>query len=128
MISFTVFGVVPSLKNEKEIGRGRMYNKAEVEAYQRDFFYQVPAKCRNLKLGSKARPLDIKIWLYHPSWQRDADAEIIYDCLQTAGVILNDRWARLKWINALQIDKDKPRAHIVIQEMTLIETITGQPA
>ncbi len=104
-----------------------MYNKAEVEAYQREFWAQVPSKYRGLKLGSKERPLDIKIWLYHPDWRRDADAEIIYDCLQVNEVISNDRWARLKYINGLQVDKDKPRAYIVINELSLIEAAIGQP-
>ncbi len=127
MIAFTVYGVVPSLKNQKRMARGRMYNDPQVMAYKRDFGLQVPPKYRDASLGSATRLLDVKIWLYHDSWRRDADAEIVFDCLQDAGVVSNDRWIRLKTINGLQIDKDRPRAHIVINELSLIEAVTGQP-
>jgi len=128
MISFTVFGSVPSLKNSNGMNRlGQRFDNKAVKAYKQDFFLQVPARYRNLHLGSKERILKLQVALFHDSWRRDADIAIIADCLQTAGVINNDRWIRIIEVNATRIDKDKPRAYIVIQELSLVEVSTGQP-
>lgn len=116
MIQFTIRGVVPSLKNQKKIARGRMYNDPQVEAYKLNFGLQVPPQHRNAGLGSAKSLLCIKIDLFHDSWRRDADCEIIYDCLQASGVITNDRWVRRKYIEASRIDAGNPRAEIMIQE------------
>lgn len=49
--------------------------------------------------GAKDRPvfplktrLDVKVTAWYPDMRRDLDVEIVYDCLQKAGVIDNDRW------------------------------------
>ncbi len=127
MISFTVYGVCPSLKNQKRMGRGRMYNDPQIVKYQHDFVLQVPSSYKNLRLGGQGRPLKLCVALYHDSWRRDADVAIIADCLQMAGVIENDRWLRVIEVNATRIDKQRPRAYISVQELSLLEVATGQP-
>ncbi len=127
MISWTCFGVVPSLKNQKRLGHGRMYNDPQITKYQEDFILQVPPKYRNLRLGGQGQPLKLCVALYHDSWRRDADVAIIADCLQMAGVIENDRWLRVIEVNATRIDKQRPRAYISVQELSLVELATGQP-
>ncbi len=112
-------GIVPSLKNQKRIARGRMYCDPQVMAYKRDFGLFIPAKDKLAKLGSKLRFLRVDVRLYPENWRRDADCEILYDCLQECGVISNDRWIRLKTINATTLDPINPRAEIDIMELAV---------
>lgn len=55
--------------------------------------------------------------VYHDSWRRDAEAAIICDCLQVAGVVSNDRWIRVIEIDAREISKDRPRAEIELTDL-----------
>jgi hypothetical protein len=119
MIRITIPGPVPSLKNQKKIGRGRMYDDPEVVAYKRDFGFFVPPEYKTLKLGSKRRFVRVDVRIFAQDWRRDADAEILYDCLQVAGVLSNDRWARLKTISAVSIDPARPRAEIDVIELAV---------
>ncbi len=43
MKRLTVHGVIPSLKNQKRIGKGRIYDDPEVKAFKNDFYLFVPA-------------------------------------------------------------------------------------
>jgi len=116
-VTFTMPGVVPSLKNQKRIGQGRIYDDIQIVAYKRTFALLVPSRCRNLRLGGPRAHLKLSVRLYHDSWRRDADIAIVADCLQAAGVIANDRWIRVFEIDARAIDSDNPRAEIVIEEL-----------
>lgn len=124
-IHFTIPGVVPSLKNQKRIGNRRMFDDDQVKAYKRDFPLLCPSRFRKLNLGSSERFLQVTVMIYHDNWKRDADAEIIFDCLQTAGVISNDRWIRVKHISAKMIDPQNPRAVIWVEEITTGEVEQG---
>jgi Holliday junction resolvase RusA-like endonuclease len=118
IIQFTMPGDVPSLKNSagmKLSQRKRtQFDNPEVKAYKRDFFYGVSKEFRGKNLGSKSGLLGCIIRIYHRDWRRDADVEIIYDCLQTAGVVLNDRWIRNKLVLGDMLDADNPRAEITL--------------
>lgn len=116
-VAFTIPGVVPSLKNQKRLGRGRMFDDPQVKAYKRDFPLHVPSKYRNLRLGGLRQLLALRVTLYHDSWRRDAEMAIIADCLQVAGVVSNDRWIRVIEIDARAIDRDNPRAEITLSEL-----------
>ena len=82
----------------------------------RDAVAQIPAKYRGLKLGNRERPLHVSIVVYYPSLRRDLDLEIVYDALQLAGVISNDRWIRAK-IQTAFIDAKNSRCEIKITEV-----------
>lgn len=108
---------MPSLKNQKRLGKGRMFDDPEVKAFKRDFPILVPKKYRLLGLGSKKRFLEVSIRLFHKDWRRDADVEAVYDSLQTAGVVSNDRWIRVKHVYATEVDPVNPRVEIMIEEL-----------
>lgn len=114
VVKFIVPGVVPSLKNQKRIGKGRMFDDPQVKAYKEQFGLFVPSKYRDLGLGSQGDPLQLTVLLVHDSWRRDADIEILPDCLQAAGVVKNDRWIRRKFIYAERIDAENPRVEITL--------------
>ncbi len=109
-------GVVPSLKNQKRLGRGRMFDDPQVVAYKRDFGLFVKPS-QQQKLGSARQFLRVDVRLYPENWRRDAEAEIVFDCLQACGVISNDRWIRLKTINATTLDPIHPRCEVDITEL-----------
>ena len=117
-MKLTIPGVVPSLKNQKRMGRGRMFDDPQVVAYKRDFGTFVSDKLR-IGMGSRKVFLRVDVRLYPESWRRDADAEILFDCLQACGVVSNDRWIRLKVINATTLDPIHPRAEIEITELAV---------
>lgn len=116
VVRFSIPGKVPSLKNRKGYdGRSRRhFDNPGVEAYKRDFAMLVPSRYRDLNLGSKEDPLEATVVVFHENWKRDVDVEIIFDCLQTAGVISNDRWIRVKHIYGQRIDPENPRADITV--------------
>lgn len=119
---FTVFGVVPSLKNSRDVvivtGKGgkprSIPAKApEVTRYEENFALQVPNRYR---IGLEGQ-LSIEIHAWYPNWRRDCDVEIIYDLLQSTGVIENDRYVvhKCTWRHT---DKSvKPRAVIRIRRV-----------
>ncbi len=93
-----------------------MFDDPQVVAYKRDFgLFVKDSDKRNL--GSKSVFLRVDVRLYPENWRRDAEAEIVFDCLQAYGVISNDRWIRLKVINATTLDPIHPRAEIDITEL-----------
>ena len=114
VVKFTVPGVVPSLKNQKRLGKGRMFDDPQVKAYKAAFWLFVPPEYRRLELGTQDDPLQATVRLIHDSWRRDVDAEIVFDCLQDAGVVKNDRWIRRKIIYGETIDPANPRCEITL--------------
>jgi len=121
-IILTITGTVVSLKNSRRLVRNRRTGKpfsiksADAERFVRDFVAQVPVKYRGLKLGSEEHPLRVSAVAYYPSLRHDLSLEIVYDALQAAGVISNDRWIREK-TEAAFIDAKNPRCEIVIMEV-----------
>lgn len=95
-----------------------MFDDPEVKAFKRDFPTFVPAAYRKLALGGKKNLLQVSVWIYHRDWRRDADAEAVYDSLQSAGVVSNDRWIRVKHIYATEVDPKNPRVEIEISELS----------
>lgn len=94
-----------------------MFDDSQVRAFKRDFGFFVPTKYKTLGLGDKKHLLEITVDLFHKDWRRDADVAILLDCLQTAGVVSNDRWFRRIIVNALTVDAVNPRAEIEIKEI-----------
>jgi len=114
--SLIVFGQLPSMKNSKiqSVKKGRAYTfkNPAVVAYERNFGIQVKPEAKK-HLGSPTEPLRAIVTVFYPSMRSDLDCALVYDCLQTAGVIANDRYIREKHEYAA-IDKDNPRVQIEI--------------
>lgn len=54
-----------------------------------------------------------EVTIFYPDQRRDLDASLVLDCLQKAGVVVNDRQFREQHLYH-GIDKEKPRAEIAI--------------
>ncbi len=122
MIRITIPGAVPSLKNGKRLGRtwsGKTNTRlsAAATAYKLEFGYHVPAHFKGLAMGSKKQLLRADVRIYAADFRRDADPEILFDCLQACGVISNDRWIRMKFVDATKLDANNPRAEIELREL-----------
>lgn len=112
MIKFTIHGHCQSLKNR------RTWNhrpNPEVTRFMSDFALQVPPQAKQ-GIGSLKQPLEAWIVVYYPTMKNDLDCAAVYDCLEHAGVVANDRYIRRKHETAL-IDKERPRVEITISEM-----------
>jgi Holliday junction resolvase RusA-like endonuclease len=117
MIKFTVFGVCYSMKNSKTLtsrgGRPRMVKHWKASAFERDFLLQVPACYRSLAMGSSEFPLSATVTAFYPNRRQDLDVEIVWDLLQKAGVVSNDRFIRRK-VAIWGLDPSSPRVEIEV--------------
>lgn len=119
LIAFTVFGQLISMKNSKiqavKGGKAFTFKNPAVVKYEKTFAPQVPPEYRNLRLGGLTVPLQATIRVFYPTMRQDLDCALVYDCLQRAGVIADDRHIRVKYEYAY-IDKDNPRVEIQLCE------------
>ncbi len=88
---------------------------AAAERWMRDAVIQIPGNYRGLKLGGKDQLLRAIITIWYPDWRQDLDCAAIYDALQLAGVISNDRWVREHHEYAL-MDAKNPRCEIILED------------
>ena len=118
----TITGTVVSLKNSRRLVRKARTGKpfsiksADAEKWMRDFVAQVPGKYRGLRVGNRDELLRAVITVFYPSWRSDLETAIIYDALQLAEVISNDRWVRCQHHYA-EIDATNPRCEIIIEAL-----------
>ncbi len=116
MIAFTVLGQCASKSNSRvHTGRGRSIKSPAAQAFCLAFGLQVPRSAKRA-LGSRTKPLVGYVTVYYQSMRSDVDVELVWDCLQKAGVVANDRYIREKHIIG-RIDKKNPRVEIQIEEM-----------
>lgn len=107
-------GQVPSKSNGYKIANNRFYKSKELIEYENKFKWLLA-----LAKGKPSEPIKykfmIEIAVYFQSNRSDLDnaAKIILDCLQTSGVIENDRLCH-KLIMYKFIDKDNPRIQFEI--------------
>lgn len=116
-VHFTILGQCYSMKNSKiprRHGHG-MVKHPKALAFERDFALQVPVGVK-LRLGSKDKPLRAIVTVWYPSYRQDLDCALIYDLLQSYGVVSNDRWIREKHEFA-EVDAKNPRVEITVEEM-----------
>jgi len=115
-VTFTVLGHLQSMKNRRIPSRRNPYitlPNAGAVSFERDFLLQVPATYRDLKLGTPQLPLRAEIHVWYPTLKNDLDCALVYDLLQKAGVIANDRYIREKHEFA-GIDPANPRVMVRI--------------
>jgi len=110
----TILGQVPSKSNGYKIGNNRLYKSRELKEYENRFSWLYA-----LAQGKSSEPLkekfSIEIHVYFQSNRSDLDnaAKIILDCLQTCGVIENDRLCH-RLLMYKFLDKDNPRIEFEI--------------
>ncbi len=115
LASFVIHGEPASKANSRKLvhlnGRPAFIKSAKARGYVKDFQFQCP-KLSPLLTGDLA----VYIKIYYATRRPDLDESVILDAMQ--GLIYeNDRQVKEKHIfHAL--DKENPRAHIVIAKMS----------
>lgn len=112
---WTVHGETPSLKNTLRRSKSGAFYHADngVKEYKNLFALQTPSK---FKKGI-TEPVQVFLNIWRSSERKDAHncEAVIFDALEYAGVIKNDR--QIEWWqgSAIGIDKDKPRVQIILE-------------
>lgn len=118
-VRFSVPGKLISMKNRKiQTRHGFSFKNPEVVQYERNFPHFVPLEYRNLRLGSLTEPLAASIKVFYPSRRSDLDVALVLDCLQSAGVIANDRYIVEQHLFSA-VDRVHPRVEIEIRRVEL---------
>lgn len=114
----TILGQVPSKSNGYKIGNNRLYKSKELKEYEHYFLLAMLAY-RYLFVEPIKDKFSIEIHVYFQSNRSDLDnaAKIILDCLQTSGVIENDRLCH-RLLMYKFIDKENPRIEFEIKKIT----------
>ena len=114
---FTILGQVPSKSNGYRIANNRLFKSIELKSYEVSFEWQIK------KYTSENETIEVpfQIWIevYFQSNRSDLDnsAKVILDCLQTSGVIKNDRLCQVL-VMRKHIDKDNPRIEFEIKAIS----------
>ena len=113
----TILGQVPSKSNGYRIANNRLFKSIELKSYEVSFEWQIK------KYTSENETVDVpfQIWIevYFQSNRSDLDnsAKVILDCLQTSGVIKNDRLCQVL-VMRKHIDKENPRIEFEIKAIS----------
>lgn len=115
-------GHLPSGKNQYIIGRGgggkgTLRKHPDLLAYEQIAFYHLRRLMgsNGLKgpiLGTEDGErvhLALACQVWFQSYRRDVDTILLCDILQKAGVVENDRMIRMKLINGVDVDPERPR-------------------
>lgn len=107
-----IYGQVPSKSNGYKIGNNRLYKSKQLLQYEESFRLQTLTirETINVEFG-------INIIVYFQSNRSDLDnaAKVILDCLQSCGIIANDRLC-VRLVMIKKIDKLNPRIELFIYE------------
>jgi Holliday junction resolvase RusA-like endonuclease len=105
-----IYGQVPSKSNGYRIGNNRLYKSKELLQYEESFRLQTLTIRETISVE-----FGINIIVYFQSNRSDLDnaAKVILDCLQSCGIIENDRLC-VRLVMIKKIDKLNPRIEIFI--------------
>jgi Holliday junction resolvase RusA-like endonuclease len=113
----TIKGQVPSKSNGYRIANNRLFKSIELKSYEVSFEWQIKKyRSENETLEG---PFEIWIEVYFQSNRSDLDnaSKVILDCLQTCGVIKNDRLCQFL-VMRKHIDKENPRIEFRIDAVS----------
>lgn len=118
-ISGLILGVLPSMKNSRQIVRNRRTGKPMVIKSEKARAFEEHALSQ---LGHKRPPKSITSFVrliasvYYDSRRHDLDIELFCDVLQAAKIIANDRQIVEKH-SRYYLDRDNPRIEFSIEEI-----------
>ena len=113
----TIKGQVPSKSNGYRIANNRLFKSIELKSYEVSFEWQIKKHLKQNEIVEV--PFQIWIDVYFQSNRSDLDnaAKVILDCLQTSGVIKNDRLCEIL-VMRKHIDKVNPRIEFEIKAIS----------
>ena len=117
-MKLVIIGQLPRKSNSRRIvtnsatGKPMVIKSKEARDYEMDFEKQIPIRYRQKLDGH----LEIKGTVYYRSNRSDLSIELLLDCLERSGVIINDRRIVRQEIYK-KIDRKNPRVEIEIKEL-----------
>jgi len=117
-VKLVIIGQLPRKSNSRRIvtnsatGKPMVIKSKEARDYEMDFEKQIPIRYRQKLDGH----LEIKGTVYYRSNRSDLSIELLLDCLERSGVIINDRRIVRQEIYK-KIDRKNPRVEIEIKEL-----------
>jgi Holliday junction resolvase RusA-like endonuclease len=113
-LTLTLYGELASKANSRKLvtfgGKPRFIKSDKALGWEQSALMQIPGDHRgHFPTGD----IGIKVVIYYPTKKNDVDPSLLFDVLQKAGVIGNDRqireyFARKEW------DKENPRTEFTI--------------
>lgn len=115
LVTATISGSLPSLKNQRRIVTNRRTGKPmsiksqDALDYAISFGMQLPTKARIQYAG----PVSLRCRVWYGSRRNDLDIEYLCDLLQYHGVLLNDRqiFHKESWKS---LSRENPRIHFTL--------------
>lgn len=122
LVSLTIPGQLPSLKNRRRIFRNRrtgsavIVKSAEAMSYEQNFLSHVPQDKRIRYEG----PVSVKVRVWYQSRRSDLSTELLFDLLEKSGIILNDR--QVHHVESFKgLDRENPRVHLTVRKWEAID-------
>lgn len=114
LVSLTILGKLPRKSNSRRVVRWGskigVIKSPEALQYVRDFNAQVP---RSARIGYTGEVV-LVARIYYPSRRSDLSDEMLMDCIEGAGILLNDRQIKGKCIPPVNIDPERPRVEFAL--------------
>lgn len=113
MIRLTILGNPPSKANSYRASGKKFYKASKVGTYERSF---------SLQCNYKGDPIDdrflavLDVYVANAGSDLDNTFKVIFDCLQSNGIIKNDNKC-YKIIATKHVDKKNPRVEIVLESL-----------
>ena len=117
-LTFTIRGHLVSLKNSRNVVKnkktGQLFpvKNAKIVQFEQDFLHQCPKYRGPLFTGD----VGVIVHAYYPSRRQDLDCALIYDLLQKAGIVKNDRQVKAKH-ERCGLDRKNPRVDVTVWEL-----------
>lgn len=115
--TFIIHGQPYSKANSRRLvyvkGKPLFIKSKSALAYEQTALFQLQTIIKENNWQELTKPLEISADIYYPDRRQDLDASLVFDILQKAGLIHNDRQLQRIHLNR-NIDKDKPRTEINI--------------
>src|SRR5882672_1327856 len=108
----TILGACQSKANSRRaVAGGRFIKSQAALEFERDALIQIRHALKNRNPIGGDVGIEVTIW--YRSKRSDLSPELVFDCLQKAGVLFNDRQIR-EYSARKEWDKTRPRAQLTV--------------
>jgi hypothetical protein len=126
-ITFEIHGSPQSKANSRRLvfrgGKMASIKSIAALAYVESFKRQCPT-LEYTKEGLISGDVFVQIDIWYQSWRSDLDESIILDCMQ-GYIYHNDRQVKVKHVTHCGVDKERPRATILVTEIPNVKKKQG---
>jgi Holliday junction resolvase RusA-like endonuclease len=114
---FNVEGALKSKANSRQLvkrgGRTISIKSNGALDYEKFAVLQLQQQAKKQKIKPIADTVGLELEIFYPSRRNDLSPELFFDCLQKAGILVNDRQI-IEYRCAKHVDKINPRVECVL--------------